>query len=149
MAKTALGLVSAAALYGVFWGGNLLSRAWFGEWAGQGIDSVYGLKSGASLTRIVLLIALLIGPTEEVFWRGLLQRQFAARWGRWGAFLLATALYAGVHISSGNPMLVLAAVVCGVFWGLLYLWRGSVLLNVVSHTAWDLAVFVLFPLSAP
>ncbi len=147
--KIAWGLGSAAVLYGVFWGGNILSRAWFGGWAGEGIDAVYGLKSTAGMARIVLLITLLIGPAEEVLWRGLLQRQIARRRGRWPAVLLATALYGAVHVSSGNPMLVIAALVCGVFWGLLYLWRGSVLLNVVSHTAWDLAVFVLFPFSTP
>ena len=147
--KIAWGLGSAAVLYGVFWGGNILSRACSVGWGGVGIDSVYGLKSTAGMARIVLLIALLIGPAEEVLWRGLLQRHLARRGGRWPALLLATALYGAVHVSSGNPMLVIAALVCGAFWGLLYLWRGSVLLNVVSHTAWDLAVFVLFPFSAP
>jgi hypothetical protein len=42
-------------------------------------------------------------------------------------------------------MLVLAAAVCGLFWGVLYLRTGSILLVAVSHTLWDIAVFVLFP----
>lgn len=146
--KVLIGLASAAVLYGVFWIGDQVSRAWFGAWAGHGIDSVYDLKHGAGPTRVLLLIALFIGPAEEIFWRGLLQRNLATRYGRWPGLVLATALYGGVHLASGNPMLVLAAVLCGVFWGWMYLRFGSVAMNVVSHTAWDLAVFVIWPLGA-
>lgn len=146
--KILLGLASAAVLYGVFWLGDQLSRAWFGAWAGHGIDRVYDLKQGAAPVRVVLLIGVLIGPAEEIFWRGLLQRNLAARFRRWPGLLLATALYGGVHLASGNPMLVLAAALCGVFWGWMYLRFGSVAMNVVSHTAWDLAVFVVWPLGA-
>jgi membrane protease YdiL (CAAX protease family) len=42
-------------------------------------------------------------------------------------------------------MLILAAAVCGVFWGGLYLRFRSPLLNIVSHTLWDLLVFVILP----
>jgi hypothetical protein len=42
-------------------------------------------------------------------------------------------------------MLVAAAGVCGIFWGWLYLAFRSPILNVVSHTAWDLLVFVVLP----
>ena len=38
-----------------------------------------------------------------------------------------------------------AALVCGAVWGGLYYRFKSPLLNVVSHTAWDVAVFLLFP----
>ena len=63
------------------------------------------------------------------------------------AALAATALYAVVHLSSGNPMLILAALVCGLFWGLLYQRTGSITLVVISHTAWNLTVFLGFPFS--
>lgn len=142
--KTALGFLSAAILYGVFFAGNMASRAIF-PFAGSGIGRVYGFKSGASAARIILLMALLIGPGEELFWRAYLQRRWAARFGPWGGFAAAAALYTLVHAASGNVMLVLAAAVCGIFWGWLYLRTGSFLLVAVSHTAWDLAVFVFFP----
>ena len=45
-------------------------------------------------------------------------------------------------------MLVLAAMVCGIFWGLLYLRFESPLINMVSHTVWDIAVFIVFPFAA-
>jgi hypothetical protein len=97
------------------------------------------------MLRVVLLIALLIGPGEELFWRGFFQENAGARIGRPAGFILASLLYTSVHLASGNIMLILAAAVCGVFWGWLYLRFRSPLLNGVSHTVWDLLVFVVFP----
>jgi len=91
-------------------------------------------------------MTFIIGPGEELFWRGFLQRRFQIEKGPFQGFLLATLLYTGVHIGSGNVMLVLAAGICGLFWGFLYLRTGSLLLNVVSHTAWDMAIFLFFPM---
>ncbi|MBW2702089.1 MAG: CPBP family intramembrane metalloprotease [Deltaproteobacteria bacterium] len=143
--KILLGMGSAALLYAVFWLGNLFSRQLF-DFAGAGIDQVYGLKEGAGVWRMGLLVALIIGPAEELFWRAFLQRRLAEAHGPWLGLVLATTLYTGMHVASLNPMLVLAAGVCGVFWGLLY-WRfRSLWLNVLSHTLWDLAVFLVFPL---
>lgn len=142
--KIFFGAASAFILYGIFFFGNAASRALF-PFAERGIASVYGFKSGVSTIRIGLLLAVVIGPGEELFWRGFLQRRFSARLGPGQGFFAATLLYTAVHLGSGNPMLVLAAAVCGVFWGLLYRRTGSVLLCAVSHTLWDLAVFLFFP----
>ena len=142
--KLGMGLLSAVALYAIFWAGNKTAPLIFDFAQGQ-IGDVYAFKTGASTLRISLLIGFLIGPTEELFWRAFLQRRFEGHWGPWKGLLAATALYTGIHISSLNLMLVLAAMVCGIFWGLLYMRYKSVLLNVVSHSVWDLAVFVIFP----
>lgn len=144
--KIVLGLIAAAALYGVFWAGNELSRVLF-PFAASDIGRVYGFKSGVPVARVVLLMALVIGPGEEVFWRAYLQRRWQARFGRGPGFLAAAVLYALVHVASGNVMLILAAAVCGAFWGFLYMKTGSILLVAISHTAWDLAVFVFWPFS--
>lgn len=143
--KIALGLASAAVLYGVFFAGSLASGALLSFAAGD-IGRVYGFKAGASTFRVVLLLALLIGPGEELFWRAWLQRRWQVRFGRRAGYLAASALYVLVHAASGNLMLVLAASVCGLFWGWIYMRTGSALLVAVSHAAWDLAVFVAFPL---
>ena len=141
------GIFWAAALYAVFFVGNWVLRSWFGVVGGEGIDRVYALKSGVNTTRIALLIAFVIGPAEEFFWRAFLQRQLTARLGAIRGVALAVLLYASAHIASGNPALILAALVCGVFWGVLYARMRSVWINVVSHTVWDLAVFLWFPFS--
>ena len=142
--KIAFGLVSAAALYLIFFAGNILARKLF-PFAAQNIAAVYDFKSGVAPARVWILMMCVIGPGEEIFWRGYLQRALMRRIGKWPGLLLATALYAGVHAGSGNIMLILAALVCGLFWGWLYLRFNSITLNAVSHTTWDVAVFLMFP----
>ena len=140
--KIGVGVLAAILLYGIFFAGHWLSRHIL-PFAGPDISRVYGFKEGASTLRVILLMTLLIGPGEEYFWRGFLQRRFQTRFGRGAGWLLSSTLYAFVHAGSGNTMLVLAAAVCGLFWGFLYLRLRSVLLVAVSHTLWDLLVFVV------
>jgi hypothetical protein len=144
--KVGLGLLAAGLLYGIFFAGNGLSRQIL-PFAGAGISEVYHFKAGAAPLRVIGLLTVLIGPGEELFWRGFLQRRFQAHFGGLIGWLLAAAVYTVVHAGSGNPMLVLAAAVCGLFWGFLFLRTKSPLLVAVSHTAWDLAVFIVFPFS--
>jgi len=142
--KVGFGVLSALLLYMVFYVGNIVSRQIF-SFAQTGIENVYAFKSDISLFRIALLMVLLIGPGEELFWRGFLQRRLQTEQGRWRGFCVATSIYTLVHLASGNAMLILAAGLCGLFWGFLYLQKGSILLNIVSHTVWDVAIFLLFP----
>ncbi len=142
--KVGFGVLSALFLYIVFYTGNIVSRQIF-SFAKSGIENVYAFKSGVSPFRIAVLMVLLIGPGEELFWRGFLQRRLQMEQGRWRGFIIATSIYTLVHLASGNAMLILAAGLCGLFWGFLYVQRGSILLNIVSHTVWDVAIFLLFP----
>lgn len=144
VSKIAIGLASAAVLFAVFEAGNLLSGLLI-ERAPSDIEAVYRFRGEASLVRIVMSIAFVIGPAEEIFWRGFIQNFLNERMRVFSAVLLSAVLYSAVHAASGNMMLLAAAFVCGIFWGTLYVWRKSILINVVSHTAWDLAAFVVFP----
>lgn len=145
--KTAIGLLSALLLYIVFFIGNYLSRKWF-NFAGQGIENVYKFKGDAAGIRIALLMILVIGPGEELFWRGYLQRKLSMKAGKWAGLIIALLLYTGVHIFTGNFMLIMAALICGFFWGWIYLKYDSMLINVISHTVWDIVVFLLLPFSS-
>lgn len=142
--KTGLGLASAALLYGLFAAGRLAAIKIF-PFAAAGIASIYGLKSGAGIPRLILLVGLLIGPGEEIVWRGFLQENLGRRLGRGTGLALAALIYMLVHVGSGNIMLVLAAGVCGLFWGSTYGIFRSTVLNSVSHAAWALLVFVIVP----
>ncbi len=142
--KIGIGIVSAGALYAVFAVGRAAAVGLF-PFAMEGIERVYALRSGVPLFRVALLICLIVGPGEEIFWRGFFQENAGVRPGRAAGFILTSLLYASVHLASGNIMLILAAAVCGVFWGWLYLRFRSPLLNAVSHTVWDLLVFVILP----
>lgn len=140
------GVMTAALLYGIFYVGDAAAGALAG-FAREQVARVYAFKRGAPTGRIVALLVLVIGPGEEVFWRGFVQRRLVGLWGMRG-LALSVAAYGLVHVASGNPMLVVAALVCGGFWGLLYLRFRSIWLNIVSHVVWDVAVFVLWPVGA-
>jgi len=71
---------------------------------------------------IALLLFFITGPAEEIYWRGYLQKNLMVRFGRWQGWLLATVIYAAVHIWSFNFMLIGAAFVAGAFWGAMYLY---------------------------
>ncbi|HOX78031.1 MAG TPA: type II CAAX endopeptidase family protein [Bacteroidales bacterium] len=142
--KIMIGLISAMVLYFVFFLGNYLSRLWF-DFAGPGIENVYKFKGDAAGIRIAILMLLIIGPGEELFWRGYLQRKFSKKYGKWTGLIIALILYTGVHIFTGNFMLIMAAFICGLFWAWMYLKYESMLINVISHTAWDIVVFLLLP----
>jgi uncharacterized protein len=142
--KVLMGLGFALFLYLVFYFGNIAVRFVL-ESAGEGIDRVYAFKQEAPGWRIALLMLLVIGPGEELFWRGFLQRRLQVHVGINTGFFAATALYTAVHLFTGNPVLVLAALTCGLFWGWLYKKYGSMIINIISHTVWDIMVFIILP----
>jgi len=144
--KIIFGMGSAFLLFGIFFLGNEISR-WLFSFAGEEISLIYKFKQGASPVRIILLMILLIGPGEEIIWRGYLQRHWENRFGSFAGYLLSAAVYSLVHAFSGNIMLIGAAAVCALFWGGLYLRYRSVLLVAVSHTVWDLLIFIILPLN--
>ena len=111
----------------------------------QHLDSVYANRGSLSRLVVGVLLAFPIGFGEEVFWRrfvqGFLQQRISALW----AFILAVILYTGVHIGTGNPMLLLAAFVCGLFWGAMYWKTQSVVPGLISHMLWNPLIFIIFP----
>ena len=140
------GIVLAAFLWAVFWIDDKVSSFLFG-FARQQVDSIYGMKAGLPSWGIALLLLLVIGPAEELFWRGFVQRKMSVRWGENHGFIIATALYTLIHIWSFNFMLIMAALVCGVIWGGLYRLQPRWLPTlVISHAIWDACVFVIFPI---
>jgi uncharacterized protein len=141
----ALGVLSAAVLYLVFFVGNAVAPLVMPA-AHTQVGGIYGLGGGSSRIWIFLLLFFVTGPGEEIFWRGFLQGQLEEKWGRSTAFGLATAVYGCVHVFSGNPMLILAALVAGAFWGALYAWKKDLLLLMVSHSIWSAFIFAVVPI---
>jgi membrane protease YdiL (CAAX protease family) len=145
LGEVLIGIGSAALLWGIFWVGDKLSTLMF-DFARPQVGMIYGLKSSFNPWIIGVLLMFIIGPAEEIFWRGTVQRLFTERLGWIAAFFIATAIYALVHIWSLNFMLIAAAAVCGGFWALLYAWRKNLTAVVISHCLWDVAVFLVFPI---
>jgi membrane protease YdiL (CAAX protease family) len=138
------GLLSAVVLYLIFWLGKLISTLIF-PFASHQIGAIYGKGEGVPILAIFFLLLLVTGPSEEIFWRGFLQRNLMLRYGELRGWLLATAIYAGVHIWSFNFMLIGAAAVAGAFWGLLYLRWKSLAPVIISHAIWSAFVFAVVP----
>ncbi|MDK2821805.1 MAG: protease family protein [Clostridia bacterium] len=141
-----IGLATAVILYLVFWVGNIVSR-WLFSFAGEQIAGVYGNKAQAPAYLITLMIVFVIGPAEEIFWRGFIQGRFMEKWGEWTGLLAGAVAYTFVHIWSGNLILMLAALICGLFWGWLYKQTGSLVPGIISHVVWDVVIFILFPVA--
>ena len=140
-----LGLGSAVLLYAIFWAAKKMAPPLL-PFADRQIGSIYQKGTGIPRWQIALLLFFVTGPAEELYWRGYLQKNLMERFGRWQGWLMATAVYAGVHIWSFNFMLIGAAAVAGAFWGALY-WRLNNLAPVIlSHSIWSTVIFALLPM---
>lgn len=144
----AIGLGSAALLYGVFQLGDRVARRVMPH-GGAEIDSIYALRSERSSLELAARLAAVIGPAEEIFWRGFLQERLMDRYGRPAGMALAAAAYGGVHVVSGNLTLTAAAATAGAFWSALYAAGAPLAAVIASHVAWDVWIFMVAPTSRP
>ena len=140
-----MGILSAVVLYGIFYLGNTLAP-YIVLHADSQVGGIYDLGAGSHRLLVFLLLSFITGPGEEIFWRGFLQKNLMNQYGNSRGFILGTLIYAGVHVFSLNFMLVMAALVAGAFWGLLYLWKKNLGLVIVSHSLWSAFIFAVFPL---
>ena len=140
------GVASAGVLYVIFQVGDRIARLVLPA-GGREIQEIYALRGTRPAVELAARLALLIGPAEEIFWRGFVQRRLMERLGRWRGTAVATAAYAGVHVSSGNLTLVGAAGTAGAFWAFLYAVGLPLAALVVSHVAWDIWIFLVAPTS--
>ena len=140
-----LGLFSAGVLYWVFFLGHHLAPYILPSAKTQ-VGGIYFLGEGTSKVLIFLLLFFITGPGEEIFWRGFLQDHLMKKWGDLRGFVVASLIYAGVHVFSFNLMLILAALVAGAFWGLLYLWKRDLWVQIISHSAWSAVIFAVAPI---
>ncbi|MBE6226233.1 MAG: CPBP family intramembrane metalloprotease [Bacteroidales bacterium] len=141
-----IGIIIAVALWGIFWIGDKLSQLLF-NFARPQVDTIYGMKEGEPLWLLTLLMLFIIGPAEEIFWRGYVQQKLSEHWNPNVGFAVTTLIYALVHAGSCNFMLTMAALVAGLVWGALYRfcprWFAAI---IISHALWDVAVFIWFPI---
>ena len=141
----ATGLLTAGGLYMVFWAGHFVSTHIL-PFAASQVDSIYDIRSDQNPWVISLLLLLIIGPAEEIFWRGFVQRRLSKKFGLLIGFIVVTVIYTLVHIWSFNLMLIAAAAVCGGFWGLLYMATGNLWPCIISHAIWDVVVLIVLPI---
>lgn len=105
-------------------------------WVGAALDTAQ-----AAPAPVVLLVALVAGAGEEVFFRLGLPRLLRgpARWA------LPVALYALATVATGNPALVLVAVPLGLVATWAWTATGRWTSPLIVHALWSLAMVGLFP----
>jgi uncharacterized protein len=142
--EVTLGLAAAGALYGTFAVGDRFARRFVpsGE---RDIASIYELRGLRPRSEIAARLATIIGPAEELFWRGFVQDALMARLGRWPGAAAAAVAYGGVHLVTGNFTLFGAATVAGAEWCALYAAGMPLGALLVSHVTWDVWIFLLQP----
>ncbi|HEY3249549.1 MAG TPA: CPBP family intramembrane glutamic endopeptidase [Ignavibacteria bacterium] len=139
-----IGIVSAAILYFIFYAGDFVSKLIL-PFADKQVIGVYGNKALLDPVIIALLLGFIIGPAEEVFWRGFVQDTLQEKLGENKGWLIASLIYGAVHIFALNFMLFMAALICGLFWGWIFKRYKSLWPGIISHALWDVTIFVLLP----
>lgn len=142
-----LGLSSAAGLYVVFQIGDRLARRLLNQGSRE-IADIYALRSLRPRLEIAARLAAIIGPAEELFWRGYVMRRLVRRGGPWRGAALASALYGGAHLVAGNVTLTGAASIAGIYWSALAARGMPMPALIVSHIAWDIWIFLVAPTDA-
>ncbi|MFL5756077.1 MAG: type II CAAX prenyl endopeptidase Rce1 family protein [Chloroflexota bacterium] len=140
----ALGAASAATLYATFRVGDRFARRFVPAGDAE-IRDIYTLRTLRPRTEIAARLVSIIGPAEELFWRGLVQEALMTRLGRWRGAAVAAAAYGGVHAVTGNFTLLGAAGVAGAHWCALYAAGVPLGALVVSHVTWDVWIFLVQP----
>ncbi len=139
------GSISSLLLYIIFLIGNKFASYIFTGSNSQ-VENIYSLGMGTNKILVFLLLFFITGPGEEIFWRGFIQDRLMVKWGYLRGYLVTTIIYSGVHIFSGNSILILASFVAGAFWGLLYLWKRDLLIQMFSHSLWGAVIFIFAPI---
>ena len=129
-----LGLLTA----GVFVAGALIVRH-IGPLAGQVRDILEFAQHGN--LAIVLLITAASGVGEEVFFRGAVYAVAI----RVHPVVVSATLYTLTTVVTGNLMLVFAAAVLSVVWGLQRRASGGVLGPILTHVTWSMAMALALP----
>lgn len=135
VADIGVGLASGALLYTVFWVGEQALVMILPKLAGE-VSDLYAVR-GQTRPWFMPLVLAIAAPGEELFFRGFLQHQ--------AGVAIALAVYGAVHLWERKAILVLAALLGGVWWGALLTWTGGLIAPVVSHVLWCFAIIVWRP----
>jgi membrane protease YdiL (CAAX protease family) len=90
---------------------------------------------------IIVMITLINGIAEELFFRGALFAAIGVR----HAVLISTVLYASTTVAGGNPLLVFTAAVLGTVVALQRRASGGILAPILTHITWSLTMLFVLP----
>jgi uncharacterized protein len=104
----------------------------------------------------ISLAVAVVAILEEISWRGLVFSNLEERLGTRRAWPVTAVLYAAAHLpsvfllgdplSGPNPLVVIAALGCGLVWGLVVARTGRLPVALFSHALFTWCVAIQFPL---
>lgn len=97
---------------------------------------IYAEAAPIPLGLALALSILVMVPSEELFWRGLVQPRLDDLAGPTTAAIVTWLAFTAVNIPSRSLPIVLGAAVGGAVWAGLGWWTGGVLASLVSHILW-------------
>jgi hypothetical protein len=140
---------AAMGLLGLVLGGGGLSLAVLFAWLNGGVTM--GPPSAIMPELALLGVALILVQTsaEEFLVRGWLQPVLVEQIGPWGGVVLASVLFAALHLAGGPVAWHSLAnmVLAGLLFGVLAWRSGGLIAPIAAHFAWNLAEDVGFGLA--
>lgn len=94
------------------------------------INMLMGGTSPASLIIAILIIGILAGFSEEIFFRGAMQRLLGFAINKHAAILITAFIFSAIHFQFYG---FFARFILGALFGYLYYWSGSLIVPVTAH----------------
>jgi membrane protease YdiL (CAAX protease family) len=137
-----IGLAGALLLAAGAW--LALTIPFVGAWALE----MFRWKEGHSTATLVATLVIAVAG-EEIFWRGCLLEELAAKQPMVNAVVAGALINGAVHAASGSVLLALAGFGTSLFWGGLYALTRQLAAPFVCHLAFDLFAIFLLPRLIP
>ncbi len=138
------GLVFGTAIYAVLAIGYLIFDALPLNVEGP-VAALQTLFAPTSIWHYLLLMFVIV-PGEELFWRGYIQQQLKKYMRLPFAIVGASLLFGAALAFSGFWPGVVAGIVAGMLLGLLYEWKRSMPLLIITHLVVLVFLFIILPL---
>jgi uncharacterized protein YbjT (DUF2867 family)/membrane protease YdiL (CAAX protease family) len=139
-----LGMAAGVALYGMTRVVAAMLFAVRPDWQ-TSARALYAWKAGHSALFLGTTLIMIVFA-EELLWRGVVSRFLMENCGRVMGMVCAAAIYALAHWAAFNPLLLLAAFGCGLYWGCLYAVTDNLISPAVSHLVWDVLLLFALPI---
>lgn len=133
------GIGSGVLMYGLFFIGYT-STEWLPGEVNQTISNLFYQLKPENLWQLAVLILIII-PAEEIFWRGFIQRKLHQYFSSTISIFITAVLSGSVFYFSGEWIWMAAAFVGALYWGILYAWKRSLPMLILSHLTFDLLFF--------
>jgi membrane protease YdiL (CAAX protease family) len=146
----ATGLISAALLYMIFYGGNYFISTFHPLGIQASSEASIYSTIGTHPLYLQILILLFDGFGFESYFRGTLQNFFSRKLtnprSKLGAVFLAALCDSLIHVVSLNPLWVVTTFLADSVWGLTYRFTKDLSSSISSHIIWDIAIFIVAPI---